>query len=76
MKNRQTKTEPSMNTDMTYKDRHTSNENVLKMMDTERQLLKTIERRITEYFRHIIRGPKYHLLHVIIQGRTTTRRSR
>lgn len=53
---------------------HTSNEDVLKMMGTERLLLDIVKRRKTEYFGHIIRGPKYHLLRLIIQGKVEGKR--
>lgn len=53
---------------------HTTNEDVLRMMDTERQLLDTIKRRKTEYFGHIIRGSKYQLLRLIIQGKVEGKR--
>ncbi|CAG9835839.1 unnamed protein product [Diabrotica balteata] len=48
---------------------HTSNEDVRQMINSERLLINTIKRRKTEYFGHIIRGPKYHLLRLIIQGK-------
>lgn len=48
---------------------HTSNNDVLAMMNTNRELVNTIKTRKTQYFGHIIRGPKYSLLRLIIQGK-------
>lgn len=48
---------------------HTTNEDVLTMMNTNRELVNTIKTRETHYFGHIIRGPKYSLLRLIIQGK-------
>jgi hypothetical protein len=46
-----------------------SNEEVLIKLNKDRELLKMIKIRKTQYFGHIIRGPKYEILQLIVQGR-------
>lgn len=53
---------------------HTTNEDVLRMVNADREVLNTVKRRKTEYFGHIVRGPRYHLLRLIIQGKVEGKR--
>lgn len=53
---------------------HVSNQEVLRRLQKEHELLLTIKRRKTAYFGHIMRGPKYELLRLIIQGRIEGKR--
>lgn len=53
---------------------HTSNEEVLRLMGRDRNLLNIVKQRKLEYFGHIIRGPKYHLLWLIIYSKIEGRR--
>ena len=48
---------------------HTSNDEVLQMVGEERNLFKTVKKRKMEYFGHIMRGPKYNLLRLILNGK-------
>lgn len=50
------------------------NERVLERLQTERTLLSTIKRRKLEYFGHMIRGPKYRPLQIIMQGKVEGKR--
>lgn len=51
-----------------------SNAEILRRLNTERHLLHTIKIRKTTYFGHIIRGEKYQLLVLILQGKIEGRR--
>ena len=51
------------------------NEDVLARLHTDRTLLTAIKTRKLEYFAHVMRNKKYHLLHLIIQGKIEGRRS-
>jgi len=42
-----------------------TNEAVLQRMSKQREVLNTLE---VLYFAHVMRNPKYELLHIIIQG--------
>jgi len=53
---------------------HISNSEVLDRIQTNRELLATIKRRKTAYFGHIMRGNKYELLQLIVQGKIEGRR--
>ena len=53
---------------------HETNENVLRRMHKDRELLRIVKRRKLEYFGHIIRGQKYSLLRNIIEGRIEGKR--
>jgi len=54
---------------------HVTNKDVLKRMNTERNLLYTVKERKLMYFGHVMRNEKYRLLHLIIQGRIEGRRT-
>lgn len=49
--------------------RRMTNENVIGMMGTDRELLQHVKRRKTSYLGHIYRGPKYQLLKLIMEGK-------
>ena len=51
------------------------NEDVLARLHTDKTLLTAIKTRKLEYFAHVMRNKKYHLLHLIIQGKIEGRRS-
>ncbi|XKL64613.1 hypothetical protein PGB90_004699 [Kerria lacca] len=51
-----------------------SNQEVLRRAGTERSLMKIIERRKTSYLGHILRGEKYGILRLILQGRVEGKR--
>lgn len=53
---------------------HTTNEEVLRRVGTDRVLLTSIKRRKLSYFGHVIRGPKYDLLKLLIQGKVEGKR--
>lgn len=48
---------------------HVTNKDILRRLDKNRELLTTIKRRKTAYFGHIMRGSKYQLLQLIIEGK-------
>ena len=52
-----------------------TNVKVLRRMQKEAELLNTIERRKLQYLGHILRGEKYGILHLILQGKIDGRRS-
>ena len=54
---------------------HVSNETVLQRIDRQLEYLANIKRRKLEYFGHIMRNEKYHLLQLILQGKIEGRRS-
>jgi len=56
-----------------WTDRVTNSE-VLNRLSTEREILLSIKRRKVAYFGHVIRGPKYELLQLIVQGKIEGRR--
>ena len=45
-----------------------TNDEVLRRLHREREVLQIVKRRKLEYFGHFLRGPKYELLKTIIQG--------
>ena len=51
-----------------------SNERVLNIMNKDRELLTTVKRRKAAYFGHILRGDKYSLLQLIVEGKIEGRR--
>lgn len=51
-----------------------TNDEVLRRMARERQLLRTIKHRKTEYFGHIMRNSKYRVLQLIMMGRIEGKR--
>lgn len=53
---------------------HTSNEEVLRQLNKDRELLNIIKARKVGYFGHIMRGSKYHIPRLIIQGKVEGRR--
>ena len=50
------------------------NSEVLEMANSERMILETIKKRKLGYFGHVIRGKKYELLRLIIQGKIEGKR--
>jgi hypothetical protein len=52
-----------------------SNVRVLHMMNKSPEILSTIKRRKLQYLGHIMRGKKYELLRIIIEGRIAGKRS-
>jgi len=53
-----------------------TNQAVVQRMSKQREVLNTIKRRKLEYFAHVMRNPKYELLHIIIQGKHGPNRRR
>ena len=53
---------------------HISNEEVLGQLNKDRELLTTIKARKVSYFGHIMRGTKYYIPRLIIQGKVEGRR--
>ena len=51
------------------------NEEVLRRLGKERELIKTIKKRKLEYLGHIMRGEKYRLLRLILEGKVKGKRS-
>lgn len=51
-----------------------TNEEILRRMGRERELLSTIKRRKTAYLGHVMRNERYHLLQLIIEGKIEGRR--
>ena len=51
-----------------------TNEEVLRMMGGDRELLSTIKRRKTAYLGHVIRNERYHLIQLIMEGKIEGRR--
>lgn len=51
-----------------------TNEAVLQRLNKERELLLTIKKRKTSYLGHVIRGEKYEVLQLILQGKIEGRR--
>lgn len=54
---------------------HITNLEVLRRMEKEVEVVKEIKKRKLTYLGHIMRGPKYELLHLIIQGKIMGKRS-
>ena len=54
--------------------RRLRNSEVLEMANTERIVVNTIKKRKIGYFGHVIRGRKYELLRLIIQGKIEGKR--
>lgn len=50
------------------------NSEVLELANTERTILETIKKRKLGYFGHVIRGEKYEMLRLIIQGKIEGKR--
>ena len=59
---------------ISWRDRVTNLE-VLRRMNTNKELLPTIKQRKLMYFGHVMRNEKYRLLHLIIQGKIEGRRA-
>ena len=53
-----------------------TNVEVLKRASTKRTILKTIKKRKINYFRMIMKEPKYELLRLIMQGKIEGRRGK
>ena len=51
-----------------------TNEEVLRRLPKDRELLPIVKRRKLEYFGHMLRGPKYRLLHTIMQSKVEEKR--
>ena len=51
-------------------------QNVLHKLHKEREVLQIIKKRKLEYFGHVIRGPKYRPLQVIMQGKIEGKKNR
>lgn len=54
--------------------RRITNENVLRMMGTDRELLQHVKQRKTGYLGHVYRGEKYQLLRLLMEGKIEGRR--
>ncbi|CAH1224416.1 unnamed protein product [Diabrotica balteata] len=52
-----------------------TNKEVLERVGKEREIITTIQTRKLEYLGHVMRGPKYEILRLIIQGKIQGRRS-
>lgn len=52
-----------------------TNEEVLNRMKKDKELLYTIKKRKLEYFGHLMRGEKYEVIKVILQGKIQGKRS-
>jgi len=52
-----------------------TNEEVLRRMGKQTELLSTLKKRKIEYLGHIIRGEKYEILRIIMEGKIEGRRS-
>lgn len=52
-----------------------TNKEVLRRVEKETELIFTIQRRKLEYLGHVMRGPKYEILRLIIQGKISGKRS-
>lgn len=53
-----------------------TNEEVLSLLNKDRELIRLIKIRKTSYFGHIMRGSKYEQLQLILQGKIEGRRGR
>lgn len=53
---------------------HVTNEEVLRRMKTERELMRTIKIRKLAYLGHVMRNEKYSLLQLVLQGKIEGRR--
>lgn len=53
---------------------HTTNEEVLRTAGCERELLNIVKERKISYLGHILRGSKYHIPKLILQGKIEGRR--
>lgn len=51
------------------------NEEVLRKMNKEKEVLLTIKKRKLQYLGHVMRGEKYQLLQLIVQGKIVGKRS-
>lgn len=51
-----------------------TNEEILRRVGKDREILLSIKRRKTTYFGHLIRSPKYQLLQLIVEGKIEGRR--
>ncbi|KAI5746880.1 hypothetical protein M8J77_008501 [Diaphorina citri] len=54
---------------------HVTNLEVLRRMGKEPEILHEVKKRKLSYLGHIMRGPKYEILHLIIQGKIIGKRS-
>lgn len=51
------------------------NEEVLERLKKEREVLATVKKRKLEYFGHVMRGEKYEIIKLILQGQIEGRRN-
>lgn len=51
------------------------NEEVLERLKKEREVLATVKKRKLEYFGHLMRGEKYEIIKLILQGQIEGRRN-
>lgn len=51
-----------------------SNNDILRRMGKDREMLLTIKRRKTAYLGHLIRNPKYQLLQLVVEGKIEGKR--
>ena len=54
---------------------HVSNDTVLQRIGRQLEFLQNVKRRKLEYFGHVMRNEKYHLLQLILQGKIEGQRS-
>ena len=54
---------------------HVSNDTVLQRIGRQLEFLQNVKRRTFEYFGHVMRNEKYHLLQLILQGKIEGQRS-
>ena len=52
-----------------------TNEEVLRQMDKRKELLTTIQERKLQYIGHVMRGKRYEILRLIIEGKIEGKRS-
>lgn len=53
-----------------------TNQEVLRRMGKEKELIKTIKRRKLQYLGHVIRGVNYNILQIILEGKICGKRMR
>lgn len=53
-----------------------TNQEVLRRMDKEQEVMNSIKARKLQFFGHMLRGDKYELLHLILQGKICGKKGR
>ena len=53
---------------------HVTNKETLRRMKKETEILNTIKERKMSYFGHILRGDKYELMRLVVQGKVEGKR--